>query len=331
MNNRYSLLLGLPFFILTIFIVLNVDLEHEAQSDTTHINAVLGDESYIHQFGEAPGPNVPDDIRIRVHLEYVEGLLRNRPVDHLTDQQAENRFRYLDMLKNYYSTGEFPYNDGHPDSRRPAFISEDGNICAVGYLVERSLGRDIAEAINQEFKYSYIGEIDDPTFLNWADESGFTLKELAMIQPAYRTVTVEEKVNHNYVEPVFGAGSALLAGLNTIYLANNNYHWFGLAAGTGSIILGSLNIDNSYSYIDRSEIIGVCTNCQIVDTTVTNHARSGVAAINLGLGLATVAVSGYNLLRKSRSTTTQNTGLDVTTIQMHHTDPVPALRYSFNF
>lgn len=332
MTGHYSFILSIPLILLVIFFTKNVENHGQSTENVAHINSVLGDASYINKFGEAPGPEVPDQVRIRVHLEYVEALLRDKPVTHLTEEQIENRYHYLDLLQTYYRAGNFPYNDGHPDERRPTFISDDGNICAVGYLIEQSLGRDIAEQINKEFKYSYIRQINNPLLHQWAAESGFTMEELAMIQPMYGSYIAEErKENRNNVEPTFGAGTALLAGLNTIYLTNKNYNWIGLATGAGSIVLGALNIENSFTKIEHIDLAGICSNCPLAEITVTNHARSGVAAASIGIGAATVIVSGLNLLRNHQSNTAPNSGLDVTTIQLQHNEPIPALRYSFRF
>jgi hypothetical protein len=346
MNDRYSFILALPLLILFVIIVQNVDLSKQPATATTHINEVLGDESYVRQFGKSPGPDVSDEVRIRIHLEYVEGLLRGRPVDHLTDEQRENRFFYLDQLRNYYLMAEFPHNDGHPDSRRPAFISEDGNICAVGFLVQQTEGRELAEAINERFKYSYIKEIDDSLFLDWAAQSGFTIKELAMIQPAYGPIITEEKrQNQNYIETSFGAGSALVAGVNSIYFSNRasspwlfntprNNHWFGLASGTGSIILGVLNINNRSSYTEQNGPVICFNDCSITEIVETNHARTGLAAANIGVGLASVIRAGYYLTRGPEKPGESSTVIGVTTIQadpVQHSEPVPALQFSVRF
>jgi hypothetical protein len=71
------------------------------------------------------------------------------------------------------------------DDRKPCFIDDGGNICAVGYLVEQTAGRAAAEAINARHQYDELLAMDDPTLLAWATKSGFTLTELAMIQPTY--------------------------------------------------------------------------------------------------------------------------------------------------
>src|SRR5262245_38171407 len=148
------------------------------------VNAVIGDESYLVRFGEPPDDTVDEDLRLRVHLEYVEDLLRAADTRGLSPERREARARNLDLLHAYHVRAVFPRNHAVP-GRRPHFIDETGRICAVGHLAEHSLGHRAVEAINARFEWAYIDEIQDPAFLAWADGSGLTLRELAMIQPAY--------------------------------------------------------------------------------------------------------------------------------------------------
>lgn len=182
MYHQYPLLRTLPF-LLTIAVLYFQDTDQKIAENT--INRVSGDKSYIEIFGKKPGGHVPDQLRIRTHLRYAEQILRERPTDHLSAGQQKNRARYLDMLIDYYQAGEFPHNDGHSGIRRPTFIDNNGNICAVGYLLEQSAGRQVAESVNKKYKYAFITDIDESGFKKWAKTSGFRFKELAMIQPQY--------------------------------------------------------------------------------------------------------------------------------------------------
>ena len=337
MNGHYSLILSLPLILLIVFFTSNIENNEPSNEPITHINSVLGDVSYIEHFGEAPGPEVSDQVRIRVHLEYVEALLRDKPVTHLTDEQIENRHHYLDLLQAYYMAGNFPYNDGHPDERRPTFISEDGNICAVGYLIEQSLGRNVAEKINKEFKYSFLQEIDHPLLRKWAAESGFTMEELAMIQPSYRTYIPEAvTITRNDVNLPFGAGSIVAASANSLYLSNNaNTPWlfnspkinhiFGLVAGSGSVLFGALNLDNKSSFYVSQNSSPCFRRCTFYEVVVHNQARTALATASIGIGVVGVLRAGYHLIKSTQSGNTSNSGLDITTIQLQSAEPIPAL------
>lgn len=343
MYRQYSFLLIFPL-LLTISVLYLMNDRNQANKS---VNAVIGDESYLHLFGDTPANNVPDRKRIKIHLDYVESVLRNQEVDHLTHQQKENRMRYLDLLANYTATGEFPHNDGHPDDRRPTFISDDGNICAVGYLVEKSVGREIAEKVNKSYKYSFIQEIDHPDFIKWVENSGFTREELAMIQPMYGPRIVEEtKVNSNNISLSYGLGSSLAAGANSLYLTNNasepwlfnnptSNHWYGLAAGTGSVLLGVFNLSNNTSFVETlNPETSICINgCALREVTVTNHARTTLSVTNIGIGLFSMARAGYHLLNNTGKEHSPS-GLGINQVQTDPLDPgslMPTLTYTFQF
>ena len=140
MHRQYSLLLVFPLLVTFGFLYLHLGGENSEAEQKDHlsaINRVIGDESFIQTYGMKPDKGVPERIRIKTHLQYVEKLLRNRSTDHNSDELKQNRIKHLDRLREYILAGEFPLNDDHPDKRRPAFISENGNICAVGYLIEQ--------------------------------------------------------------------------------------------------------------------------------------------------------------------------------------------------
>lgn len=320
MYRQHSLLFVLPLLITFAFLYVYSDTATSKsagnKNQSLSVNRVIGDESYIQTFGSKPDKTVPDHIRIKTHLQYVESLLRNRSTDHLSDELKNHRATHLDHLREYIQIGDFPHNDGHADKRRPTFISDDGNICAVGYLVEKDLGHTAVESINKKYKYDYITDINDPVFLKWADSSGFTLRELAMIQPAYGPEIIEEvKRNKNDINLSYGIGSAFLAGANILYHTNNPQHpwlfddassnyWFGIAAGSGSILMGVLNLDNTKTYREPIKLNydDACPGMYcppLREVTQTNHIRTVLSIANMGVGLFTVLRAGYHLVKKT--------------------------------
>ncbi len=351
MYRQYSFLLVLPLiFTFSVLFFLYQGKGAERSANKTSVNAVIGDKSYLHIFDVKPSEKVPDHVRIKTHLQYVERILRNRSVEHLSDEQKNNRSNYLENLREYYQAGEFPYNDGHPDGRRPTFISEDGNICAVGYLIEKSLGREVVEKINQKYKYAYIQDIDHPVFHNWVQSSGFTIRELAMIQPQYGPIIVEEvKRNENNVGLSYGIGSSVLTGANILYHTNNpnkpwlfnersSNHLFGLAAGSGAILIGALNLDSKRSFTEPMGDGGACLgfNCPPMrKVTVTNDTRRAVSIANMGVGLVTVLRAGYHLIngtdtRENPSSTSFGvTQLEPNTLQKSERVPAVEMRVHF--
>ncbi|MCY1083599.1 hypothetical protein [Archangium lansingense] len=155
------------------------------QLHTDSVSLVIGDKSFQARFGRPATVHDDEALRVRVHLEYVLELLRQRPTEHLSPDARAARTRNLDRLEAYIRRGEFPRNDDHPDARRPTFIDSRGRICAVGYLLEQELGREAAAAIAAGFKYAFVREIDSPVLTQWAATTGLEREELEMIQPTY--------------------------------------------------------------------------------------------------------------------------------------------------
>lgn len=149
------------------------------------INPVIGDTSYLVAFGTLPDKHSGEQLRIHTHLSYVEQRLRAADCSELTDEQLIARKTVLDHLRVYADRGQFPLNTAYRNERRPCFIDEAGTICAVGYLVEQTAGRDVAEQINDVHQYDVIADMQLPQLAEWADRNGLTLRECAMIQPTY--------------------------------------------------------------------------------------------------------------------------------------------------
>lgn len=351
MYRQYSFLLVLPLiFTFSVLLFLYYGNSSESSANNRSINALIGNKSYLHAFGEHPTEKVPEHVRIKTHLQYVEGILRNRAVDHLSEDQQRNRINHLNHLREYYRAENFPHNDGHADSRRPTFISKDGNICAVGYLIEQSFGREVVEKINQDYKFHFISDIDAPIFREWVESSGFTIRELAMIQPMYGPRIVEEvERKENTVDLSYGIGSSVLTSANILYHTNNpkepwlfnersSNHWFGLAAGSGSILIGALNLDNKRSFTETIGSEGACLgfNCPPMrKVTVTNDTRRALSVANMGVGLVTVLRAGYHLINGTGQRENQSsTSFGVTQLEpnpMQRSERVPAVEMRVRF
>ena len=119
---------------------------------------------------------------IQFHLLEVEKLLQKRKNNPIAT--AENRKENLSTLHDYIKQGNFPKNTIH-QNRQPYFIDDFNTYCAVGYLMKEHGGNDIAKDIQASQNYSYLYDIHHPRLMEWVKGSGFTLDELALIQPAY--------------------------------------------------------------------------------------------------------------------------------------------------
>ncbi|MBS1613212.1 MAG: T9SS type A sorting domain-containing protein [Bacteroidetes bacterium] len=125
---------------------------------------------------------------IATHLMLVENTLRMRDVSSLTIAQQQHRKQLLDELHGYWQAGTFPIND-YTNYKTPVFIDAKGTHCAVGYLMQQSGNDALAQAINSKEKFAYVHQITTLGVQEWADEQGFTIDELAWIQPGYPPVT----------------------------------------------------------------------------------------------------------------------------------------------
>lgn len=175
---------------LVVVLVLAVAATSSARPTRDGANHHLGDDSFVARFGRLPTARDGEHLRMRVHLEYVHDLLAagapTRP------ERARRRGELLGYLDDYIAKGITPVNSYVP-WRNPVFIDRDGNICAVGYLIERSAGRALAETIAATHRLDYLEDIAAamPEVAAWVDDSGFTLAELASIQPGYEGPEVE--------------------------------------------------------------------------------------------------------------------------------------------
>lgn len=264
-----------------------------ATTQENFINAVIGDVSFIHRFKQLPDQNTDEVTRIQTHLSYVEEILRKAKNSHLNKKQKTKRTAVLDLLHKYWTNGVFPKNYDYA-GRKPCFIDRDGNICAVGYLIEKTAGRNLAEQINSHHQYDYLLDMNEDVINNWAKEHGLSLKECAMIQPAYGYVPTDQTFNVP-VKSAYGISSGFIGGANLgvtmLNLSGRNFgrsttlSYIGLLSGTSQIVLGLTNIrqdDKEYSINGPSR-------------TVSYKYQNHLSYINIAAGTTTVLTSAVNL------------------------------------
>lgn len=257
------------------------------------INAVIGDISFLKKFGTWPGQKTNEDLRIKTHLDYAESLLRNKDVSHLPQHLQQKRQHVLNLLHNYWTAGIFPRNYDHGESRRPCFIDKNKRICAVGYLVEKTAGRETAEKINAFYKYDEVMGMNDKLVDQWIANSGLTKEECAIIQPSYGYIPTPT-YNYNYISTSYGITSSTLGGLNISMSAiqlmkgNNNKSIpvIGLVSGASQVIVGIAAFPKS-------------TNNFMTGNT-TNESKKTLSMMNIGLGTTTMILSAWNLINKNK-------------------------------
>lgn len=149
------------------------------------VNRVIGDIGYITKYHAHPNDCTSDEARIVSHFDFVIEELKRADVSHLSEEKQASRALLIAHLEQYRDRGQFPKNKSNTGKRLPCFIDDEGTICAVGYLVEKTAGRQLAEDINEKHQYEYISEMNDEIVDNWIANSGLTERECAMIQPTY--------------------------------------------------------------------------------------------------------------------------------------------------
>lgn len=250
------------------------------------VNPILGDTSFEIKFGHKPNATTDNILRIKTHLEYAENLLRQKEVSYLSPELQNKRKRLLDLLHAYWNKGIFPKNYDYADQRKPCFIDKDGNICAVGYLVEQTTNRQVASYINSKHQYEELLAMNDQILDNWVLTSGLTKEECAMIQPTYEPEPV-------YITPAYGISSSVMSGLNLSILTvngiqigkgatNKTVPIIGLFTGAGQIALGS-------ALFPKKEI-------DQLGGSYLNERRKALSMVNIGLGTTTMILSAWNLI-----------------------------------
>ena len=152
---------------------------------STHLKEVNQQWDFFNQndWNEVVAFNSDID-RIQYHLFSVIEVLTNSNVDHLGIAQQSNRAQLLKILSQYAQLKEFPQNTNHSE-RRPYFIDHRGVHCAVGFLMAQSGYAELAKRISANDNYVCVKELDVDGVEEWARWSGFSIQELALIQPGY--------------------------------------------------------------------------------------------------------------------------------------------------
>ena len=288
-----------------VSVVLSLFLVSHSFAQSNTINAIIGDLSFVQAFHQQPNKNTNERLRIQTHLNYVEQFLRKKSTAHLNKKQKQNRAFVLALLHNYRVNGVFPKNYDYAE-RRPCFIDRDGNICAVGYLIQKTAGREVAEQINAEHQYDYLLDMHEKLVDEWANEYGLTLEECAMIQPTYGSIPTDETFNVP-IKSAYGISSGFVGGINlgmnAINLSNRTlgrsktFNYLGLITGTSQIVMGIANIrqdEKEWGYINSPS------------RTISYKAQNNLSYVNIAAGTTTVLISAFNLFLNKRNRDKRN-------------------------
>jgi len=264
----------------------------KAVNNNQTINPHLGDISFVNKFGHQPNKKTDENLRIKTHLEYVETRLRKKDISHLPGELKEKRLQLLNLLHKYSQAGVFPRNYDYKERRKPCFIDKDKRICAVGYLIEKTAGRQTAENINNKHKYDELSAMNDKTVQSWIKHSGLTREECAMIQPMYGPTPV---YSYNHISTSYGISSSLLGGinlsLNAIQIAKGKggkaISKIGLITGAGQVVLGITNFSKNAP--------------STWNGNTRNESQRILSMLNISIGTSTMLLSGWYLIAKKKA------------------------------
>ena len=219
--------------------------------------------------------------RLRAHFDSVDLELRSRDVGGLSAAQRANRERLIGWLREYRHEGRFPQNRYFAEPT-PFFRDEDGALCAMGYLIERSGRSDIVDDVARSRNNAFIRELaDDRRLIAWLDSVGLTVAEAARIQPQYDGPGFVPDAREDQVTPEFALGAVALGGTSLASTALNVVaprRWsqvLGIVSGTVSVAVGVSRLDE-------------------------NDGTKKVAAATVSLGAVSLLASAISMMRVER-------------------------------
>ena len=176
-----------------------------------------------------------DEARIRKHLELVVAHLMEVPV---TGKSGQRRINLLRALHEYSQKMQFPVNE-ESSERTPCFIDSYGTACAVGHMIIKSGNADLALRISKQYNRNYLKDIHTDGLMDWAKLNGFSLKELAWIQPTYFPPNSLANVGSGVNGPVRKLYSN--SGWGRMYII-----------GEYDLMDGSVDCPNGFGYFENS-------------------------------------------------------------------------------
>lgn len=328
-------------YVLIFIIPLNIHGKH-----IKSVNAIIGDESFIHTFQRSPTIHDSEDLRIKTHLNFVLQNLQETNVYELSKKQQLNRSILLSHLAKYIEIGNFPKNEFSNISNRPNFIDSNGNICAVGFLIAETIGRETAEHLNAQYQFEYIMNMDSHILDQWLHEYGLSRLEAAMIQPAYGPVLTPSTKNISSTEVGWDYG-LLSAGLfssqailtYTAHSTRKEYsvkkrYWLSITAttiGAISLYAGIKGFKNSeQNYLKES-------NPQVTIIPYTYYyekypRKKAVSLVNVGAGLFSLVYNGLQAFNYKADMEPPRIRI-YSSLQYipNELDPIPSLSLSYSF
>jgi len=241
---------------------------------------------------------------ITYHLQQVEKHLTKKNIEHLIQEVQQRRKEGLEVLRAYWKRGLYPKNNQF-NFRIPFFIDYANTACAVGYIMQGTGYEALAQNIAETQNNAYVKEMIDDNILEWANNYGFTVDELALIQPSYGPCNglfsgvYEEKV----VQPTCGKNNGSIKINET---GVTSYKWEHGASGLelNNLPAGIYRISGTYIDILNNydqccpfwlEIVLESENKPVVKVNSINHQSCYDVADGKAEVEVTKAIGNYSI------------------------------------
>lgn len=232
---------------------------------------------------------------ITYHLQQVETRLKAKDVSHLPEKVQQCREEGLAVLNQYWQRGLYPKNNSF-DYRIPFFIDDANTACAVGYIMQGTGNEDLADYISATQNNAYVRNMKGEAIFSWANEYGFTIDELAWIQPSYGPCWNGQPYEMNKVQPTCGNSDG---SFEVFVNAATSYEWDNGATGLqfDNLPAGVYTMRGTYNNICPFELNVILENESGADVSVSSLSPQTCQGINDGSLQAVInSVNGtYNL------------------------------------
>jgi hypothetical protein len=103
----------------------------------------------------------------------------------LYNELYDKRMQRLTDLDNYIAAGNFPQNSTLEGEMIPVFVDNEGNACAVAYLMLCDGQSALVEEVREKNNNVKLHELTEGKVVDWMLRSGLTKEECELIQPEY--------------------------------------------------------------------------------------------------------------------------------------------------
>jgi len=187
-----------------------------------------------------------EEAIITYHLQQVEQYLNQKEIIHLSQETIDCRKEGLEVLHGYWQKGLYPKNN-HLSYQVPFFIDDASTACAVGYIMQGTGHEALAEYIAETQNNAYVKEMVGKNIFAWATSYGFTVDELAWIQPAYGPCWNGQPWQGNTLHPTCGNSDG---SVEIVVSDGTTYEWAHGASDLqlNNLVAGIYTISGTYNY-----------------------------------------------------------------------------------